>query len=85
MSLTGLSRKMAHHRGVRSMSQLLNTQQRLKRRLERLEALIDLHKKRIEATLDMQKLAKLKPPVVARSLASAAPKRPRPIKDKSSD
>ena len=40
------------------MSQLLNTQQRLKRRLERLAVLMDVHKKRIEAARDMQKVAK---------------------------
>jgi len=60
MSLTGRSRKTADNRELRSMSQLLNTEQRLKRRLERLVVLIDRHKKRIEADRDVQNVAKRK-------------------------
>ena len=65
MSLTGRWRTMTDNRDVRSMSQLLNTQQRLKRRLERLEAPIDWHKQRVEAARDVQKVGKRKPRVVA--------------------
>jgi len=65
MSLTGRSRKIVDNRAVRSISQLLNTEQRLKRQLERLAVLIDLHKQRVEAACDVQKVGKHKPSVVA--------------------
>ena len=65
MSLIGRSLKIVDNRDVRSMSQLLNTQQRLKRHLERLAVLIDRHKQRVEAARDVQKVGKRKPRVLA--------------------